>query len=418
MEKNVRTILGLAASHVVNDVYSPVLPAILPLLILQNGYSYFLAGLLVTAHQLTSSFTQPVVGWLYDTNRLTIPIPVAIFFSSFFMAFIGLVTSNYILTMMFAIGAALGHAFFHPGALGLVSRLAQGEHRAKLTSLFVIGGNLGFAIGPLLVGIAVSMNGIDGLYVLFIPGFLMIVTLLKVLPKDFTKTGATDKGDETASAANNKKANEAGAVAEGAASGATPTGRFPYKAVSYLVAGTAFRSWVIYGCIAYLPTYFTQNGMEYGLANFLTSLMLFFGVAGQFIGADLSDRYGRKEYSIFGVACAIPPFLLFIFTSGIVSIIALMIFGYFIWTTFSVTVTMSHEMAPKGTGMVSGLILGFAVGSGGLGVALTGYIADMTDVLTGISSLIVPMIIALIFFILVPYPFKTFRVKKEKENTE
>ena len=184
------------------------------------------------------------------------------------------------------------------------------------------------------------------------------------------------------------------------------------------MAGTAFRSWVIYGCIAYLPTYFTQNGMEYGLANFLTSLMLFFGVAGQFIGADLSDRYGRKEYSIFGVACAIPPFLLFIFTSGIVSIIALMIFGYFIWTTFSVTVTMSHEMAPKGTGMVSGLILGFAVGSGGLGVALTGYIADMTDVLTGISSLIVPMIIALIFFILVPYPFKTFRVKKEKENTE
>lgn len=411
MEKNVRTILGLAASHVVNDIYSPVLPAILPLLILQNDYSYFLAGLLVTAHQLTSSFTQPIVGWLYDTDRLTIPIPVAIFFSSFFMAFIGLVTSNYILTMMFAIGAALGHAFFHPGALGLVSRLAEGEHRGKLTSLFVIGGNLGFAIGPLLVGVAVSLYGINGLYLLFIPAFLMIVTLLKVLPRNFTKTGA---GDENSSGAN---AETKPALTPDAA-GEAAKGKFPIKAVSYLVAGTAFRSWVIYGCIAYLPTYFTQNGMEYGLANFLTSLMLFFGVAGQFIGASLSDKYGRKEYSIFGVACAIPPFILFINTEGIISIIALMIFGYFIWTTFSVTVAMSHEMAPKGTGMVSGLILGFAVGSGGLGVAITGYIADMTNVLFGITSLMVPIIIALIFFILVPYPYKTFRVNKENAGKE
>ncbi len=411
MEKNVRTILGLAASHVVNDIYSPVLPAILPLLILQNGYSYFLAGLLVTAHQLTSSFTQPIVGWLYDTDRLTIPIPVAIFFSSFFMAFIGLVTSNYILTMMFAIGAALGHAFFHPGALGLVSRLAEGEHRGKLTSLFVIGGNLGFAIGPLLVGVAVSLYGINGLYLLFIPAFLMIVTLLKVLPRNFTKTGA---GDANSSGANA----EAKPALTPDAAGEAAKGKFPIKAVSYLVAGTAFRSWVIYGCIAYLPAYFTQNGMEYGLANFLTSLMLFFGVAGQFIGASLSDKYGRKEYSIFGVACAIPPFILFINTEGIISIIALMIFGYFIWTTFSVTVAMSHEMAPKGTGMVSGLILGFAVGSGGLGVAITGYIADMTNVLFGITSLMVPIIIALIFFILVPYPYKTFRVNKENAGKE
>lgn len=411
MEKNVRTILGLAASHVVNDIYSPVLPAILPLLILQNGYSYFLAGLLVTAHQLTSSFTQPIVGWLYDTDRLTIPIPVAIFFSSFFMAFIGLVTSNYILTMMFAIGAALGHAFFHPGALGLVSRLAEGEHRGKLTSLFVIGGNLGFAIGPLLVGVAVSLYGINGLYLLFIPAFLMIVTLLKVLPRNFTKTGAGDAKSAGADAGT-KPALTPDAAGEAA------KGKFPFKAVSYLVAGTAFRSWVIYGCIAYLPTYFTQNGMEYGLANFLTSLMLFFGVAGQFIGASLSDKYGRKEYSIFGVACAIPPFILFINTEGIISIIALMIFGYFIWTTFSVTVAMSHEMAPKGTGMVSGLILGFAVGSGGLGVAITGYIADMTNVLFGITSLMVPIIIALIFFILVPYPYKTFRVNKENAGKE
>ena len=39
------TITGLAAAHMVTDIYMPVLPAILPLLIAQNGYSYLAADL-------------------------------------------------------------------------------------------------------------------------------------------------------------------------------------------------------------------------------------------------------------------------------------------------------------------------------------------------------------------------------------
>ena len=52
----------------------PVLPAILPLLISENGYSYLTAGLLVTAYNLTSSFTQPLVGWLSDTKGFSVRI--------------------------------------------------------------------------------------------------------------------------------------------------------------------------------------------------------------------------------------------------------------------------------------------------------------------------------------------------------
>ncbi|MCX6683345.1 MAG: hypothetical protein NTZ37_01250 [Methanoregula sp.] len=52
----------------VTDIYMPVLPAILSLLIANNGYSYLAAGLLVTAYNVTSSFTQPLVGWLSDTK--------------------------------------------------------------------------------------------------------------------------------------------------------------------------------------------------------------------------------------------------------------------------------------------------------------------------------------------------------------
>ena len=114
------TITGLAAAHMVTDIYMPVLPAILPLLIAQNGYSYLAAGLLVTTYNLTSSCIQPAIGWLSDKKGLTISVSISLFISAVFVALMG-IAHNYYLIMVFAILAALGHACFHPTALTIVS---------------------------------------------------------------------------------------------------------------------------------------------------------------------------------------------------------------------------------------------------------------------------------------------------------
>ena len=125
-----KTITGLAAAHMITDIYMPVLPAILPLLIAQNGYSYLAAGLLVTAYNVTSSFTQPVIGWLSDTRGLTISVSISLFISAVFVALMG-IARDYYLIMAFAILAALGHACFHPTALSIVSRLCTSENRGR-----------------------------------------------------------------------------------------------------------------------------------------------------------------------------------------------------------------------------------------------------------------------------------------------
>jgi FSR family fosmidomycin resistance protein-like MFS transporter len=129
----------------------PVLPAILPLLIATNGYSYLAAGLLVTAYNVTSSFTQPVVGWLSDRKGFSISVSVSLLVSAVFVALMG-IARDYAILMIFAIFAALGHACFHPTALSLVSRLCSDENRGKITAYFVVGGNLGYAVGPVLGG--------------------------------------------------------------------------------------------------------------------------------------------------------------------------------------------------------------------------------------------------------------------------
>lgn len=172
----------------VTDIYMPVLPAILPLLILNNGYSYLAAGLLVTAYNITSSFTQPVVGWLSDARGFSVSITISLLVSAVFVALMG-IAHNYYLLMLFAVIAALGHACFHPTALSIVSRLCTSENRGRITSYFVVGSNVGYALGPLLAGILVWVFGLPGLLFLVFPALIMAFTLRSLLPGGIAACG-------------------------------------------------------------------------------------------------------------------------------------------------------------------------------------------------------------------------------------
>lgn len=396
---NLRPILGLSAAHVVTDIYSPVLSAILPLLILQYGYSYFLAGLIVTVWNLTSSFTQPLFGWLSDRRGFGVPVKYTLIICAFFISCIGLLT-NYWLTLLFAVCAALGHALFHPSALSLVSRLASGPKRGRLTSFFVVGGNIGFAIGPLIAGVLVTLWGLPGLVLMIIPGICMAVVLHLIIPRDSYKS--QDKP---------------------AFISASPSGDgkpvktvvfHQYQGIVLLITGSAFRAWGIFGSVAFLPAYLSiVRGFDLALANIIVSGVLMAGVIGQIIIGTLSDTYGRKELVLIFTLLAIPFFIAALTLSGTLSLICLILFGFCLWSTFSTTVAMSHEMMPGSPGFVSGLMLGLAVGAGGLGVAVSGYIADMAGLPLAMLLISVPVAVSLLFFAVVPYPWRSARRNRQ-----
>lgn len=366
------------------DIYGPVLPAILPLLILQNNMQYFAAALIVTVFNLTSSFTQPLMGWLYDRRGIAVHVAFCVILSAVFIPLIGILT-NYWLMLGAAAIAALGHAFFHPSALGQVSRLAGGSSRGRLTSYFVVGGNLGFALGPIFAGLAVGFFGLPGVLLLTIPGVVFAVILLRLIPKPAASVSphpATEHAEKF-----------------------TAT-RGQWTAIGVLLAAAALRSWVIFGSITFLPAFLNAGGLDLVWANMLVSGMLLAGVVGQVFGGSVSDRYGRKEYTLLGIGTAIVPFALFLSSSGALSMVALIFFGFFLWSTFSVTLAMAHEIMPGNAGTVSGLFLGLAVGSGGGGVAVTGYIADIASLDTAVWSLLVPIVASLVLFAMVPYPWR------------
>lgn len=378
-----RPIVSLFLAHLVTDLYMPVITAILPLLIYTRGYSYLMAGLLVTSYNLTSSATQPVFGWLSDRRGFQVPIAFSLIVSAVFIGLIGVV-EPYPLLLICAAAAALGHACFHPQALTMVSRIATSVNRGRLTAFFVVGGNVGYAIGPILASAIVVRFGLSGLPLLILPALFIAIAMRNLIPRKETIPSPPEK------------------------SPGIPIGISTFRPVLTLFASSTLRAWAVFAAISFFPPLLVERGLDLFSANLWITLMLLAGVTGQIAGGTLADRYGKKEFVLLGLALSLPPFLAFYLGSGAASLVALLIFGFTLWSSFALTVAISHELMPEHVGMTSGLMLGVAIGAGGLGVALTGYIADEYSLMTALAT--IPVLIggAALLMSRVRYPWKTF----------
>jgi FSR family fosmidomycin resistance protein-like MFS transporter len=175
------------------------------------------------------------------------------------------------------------------------------------------------------------------------------------------------------------------------------------------MAASILRAWAVFAAITFLPMYLVTQGYTLVMASAVMTLMLLTGVAGQVAGGRISDRIGRKEFMILGLVGAIPAFYVFFATTGLLSILAILLFGFFLWSTFAVAIAMSHELLPGNVGLASGMMMGLAIGFGGLGVAVNGMIADHYSLAAALGTIPLPIAAAVLLMALLPYPWKAFR---------
>jgi FSR family fosmidomycin resistance protein-like MFS transporter len=124
----------------------------------------------------------------------------------------------------------------------------------------------------------------------------------------------------------------------------------------------------------------------------------------------ISDRWGRKEFVITGLLLSIPFFALFMVTTGIAQVFSLILFGFTLWSSFAITVAMSHEIMPDQIGLTSGLMIGVAIGAGGIGVALSGLVADAYSLYSALLMLPVLILAAAFLVAVMQYPWRSARV--------
>ncbi len=377
-----RTIAGLSAAHLVIDLYGPALPAIISLLVLRSGYSYLAAGLLVTVYNAVSSLVQPGIGWIHDRRGRQLPPSLSLLICGLFVALLGLAPGIGVMLLFCGI-AALGHAAFHPVSLALTGRQSTDENRGRVISYFVLGGNLGFALGPLAAGAAIQTLGQEGILLMVFPAIAMSLALPLLVP-----------------------ARARPVQGEAAVTTTRPPLMVPRVPVAILVTGASLRGMVIFGSLAFLPTFLAGRGFDPLMGNILLTLSLLSGVAGQIVGGAVSDRSGRKETILVGTAATALFLEGFIILPSPWYLVCLMLFGFSLWSSFSVTLAIAHELLPADLGLASGLLLGLAVGVGGLGVALIGWIGDGFGLVAAFQALLVILLLALPVFVMLPYPWK------------
>jgi MFS transporter, FSR family, fosmidomycin resistance protein len=370
-------VIRLALGHLAIDVYTTVIPAIIPVLVSQGGLSYLLAGLLLTAYNTTSSLVQPVFGWLADAKGRSVPLTLAMLVGGVAIGLFGVTTSFPVLILLAALAGVM-HAAFHPIALSTVSRAAAEGERGRTISYFVVGGNLGFALGPLLAGFALGRFGLAGIPLVAIPA-LVIAPLLR---RSVLKVGG-GKVEPPDDAPPNRP-----------------------RAFALLSTASVIRAWALFAVLGFMPAYLVSRGVDLVTSNLITSAMLLAGVGGQLAGASLSDRFGRKEFILVGLGLAIPAYAAFLLTEGPVSLALLGLFGFGLWSTFAITVALSHELMPRAVGLASGVMLGVVVGAGGLGVAVTGYLADISSLELALWTVVPVLVVSALLYAVLPYPWK------------
>jgi FSR family fosmidomycin resistance protein-like MFS transporter len=101
------------------------------------------------------------------------------------------------------------------------------------------------------------------------------------------------------------------------------------------------------------------------------------GAAAGLYGGHLSDRVGRRRIIVVSMLLY-PVFMsLMILSSGPILWVLAAASGAALLASFSVTIVLAQELLPRNLGLASGLILGLGFGMGGLGAAVSGWIADM-----------------------------------------
>jgi len=382
---NKKALLLLSAGHLVTDVNQGALPALLPFLKEALGLSYTMTGIIILFGNITSSVIQPAFGYLSDRRPMRWLLPLAPFIACLGLSVTGLIL-NYSLLLICVIVSGFGVAGFHPEGYK-TAHFFTGEKKVTGMSIFSVGGHLGLGVGPVWALMLVTSFGLKGTVGMVVPGVVLAAILFFSIPwlsaprdSAFTQRSIQPRqfflGNRM-----------------------TP--------LLLLICIVTVRSWIQFGLVTYIPLYYIDYLRENPLyAGELVSTFLMTGALGTLLGAPLADRWGHKKFICLTMLLMFPLLLLFYSAKGSIVFLILGFAGMLLVSTFSVTVVMAQALLPQYLALAAGLMVGFSVGTGGIGVAVLGTIADHWGISMALKATFVLPLIGFGLSLLLDYPPK------------
>jgi len=372
-----RAIATLSAGHAGVDFASGAIPALIPFLVAEFDLDYVAAGALMLAVTASSSLVQPLFGLWSDRRGALWLLPAGLALAAVGTALVAL-SPAYATAIAFTFAAGIGIAAYHPEGAKFAA-YASTARRASGMSLFNVGGNLGYALGPILITPLVLWLGLAGGALAAVPALVVSLTLARALPKLSRLRPSRD--------------------ATGVASGETQG-----RAMTILAGVIALRSVAWFALLAFVPLWVVSQGGSEGEGNRELSVMLVAGVAGTLALGPIADRIGLRR-TLLATQAALPPLILvFLELGGIVGTLALMGVGFCVVGTFGITIVLSQMYLPNRTGMASGLAVGLAMGIGGVAAVLLGGLADRVDLQTALVVAAAAPALGVVLCLFLPSP--------------
>lgn len=349
-----RAMSVLSAGHLFTDLNQGAVAALVPFFVSERGLSLAAAGSLVLAATLSSSIVQPLFGLFSDKKPIPALMPLGVLLGGFGVALAG-VAPSFPWIFLCVVLSGLGVAAFHPESARFANYVS-GSRRARGMSFFSVGGNAGFALGPVLATPLVLLFGLPGTLFLALPALLMGTALFHELPRLLSFSpdalGDEEKGKETLA----------------------PDLWWPF---ARMVGVVTFRSFVYFGLVTFVASYYIRDlGTSPGLANAALAVMLFAGAAGTLTLGSVADRFGRRAVLAATMLVLAPLIYGFTLSGPLVGMLFLALIGASTIGTFGVTVVLGQEYLPGRIGVAAGITMGLSIGLGGVGAPLFGAFAD------------------------------------------
>ncbi|MFE3961050.1 MFS transporter [Nocardia sp. NPDC059091] len=340
-----------------NDLYQGAVPALLPFMMLERGYSYSaVAGITLAATGL-SSVVQPIFGMVVDRKHRGWLIPGGFLLAAAGTAGAGL-GSSYWVTWLCMAAAGIGIAAYHPPATN-EARAAGGRSQVAM-SAFSVGGTVGAALAPPFVTLVVGRFGLSGSVLLTVPA--LVVALMWVSRRPWARL----RGYNLAAPLNECVAAARSALVD------------DWRAFARLVLVTVCWS-IPYVTALTLVSPFVLDalGGSTSIAALALSLFTIGDAVGTLLGGLVADRWGRIAAVRLGFALA-PVALLGLASapSTTVALVAVVVVGIAMFLPFAPQVTLAQDYLPNRPGTASGVTLGLAMSVGGVMSPAFGVLAD------------------------------------------
>ncbi|MCD6290024.1 MAG: MFS transporter [Anaerolineae bacterium] len=366
---NISPALGAAAlGHLTLELCNNYLPAIYPVLATTLGLTYTQIGTLSMLSSVSGTFPQPLLGYLIDRQDSRFWGAFSLIWIGIVMGLVGFTHSYTALAIMVMLGS-LASATFHPVGVATVSSVASHTHRGTAMSVFSVGGNIGAAFSPLLITAMMAVMGPRGTAILIPIGVGMGLWLFRWLPR-----GGVD-ADEAA---------RRRALAR--------TGRIAGLLTAMLI--TMMHAYFYRGFTTYLPLLYQSRGAALAAGSTSLSVLLFSLGIGSITGGMLADRIGRWQTDLIAFLSLPIVLITFLHAPGWALLPLVAIFGVLSGIPFPINLVMGNESWPHMPAVASGLVLGTGWLVGGLGAWATGFLADRLGLVTALSLLVVPALLA------------------------